>query len=263
MRSLAWGLALLTSFSTVTAQSTGPASNACPTGVNEHMLAPEGRISNGRPFEQCSRDQDASANIIVTADSTAVRTSGLFLPIDAYLSRSAKVLKSGGGHNNATFSAEIKTPGFYRIYVWWPQVTTDAGSIQVFVQHAGGTTAAIIDQRRLGGQWNPIGVFELHQTQATVQLVDQPGVAAYVDAVRFQFVGKSRPALDLETDELPLGIKGDVYAASVKVFSGVRPHRWSVSAGRVPSGLSLGLDDGLISGTPREAGRFHIMLKQH
>ena len=171
------------------------------------------------------------------------------------------MLKSGGGHNNATFSAEIKTPGFYRIYVWWPQVTTDAGPVQVFVHHASGTTSATIDQRRFGGQWNPIGVFELHETQATVRLVDQPGAAAYVDAVRFEFVGRTRPPLDLETTKVPLGIKGDVYAASVKVFSGVPPHRWSVSAGRVPSGLSLGSDDGLISGTPREAGRFHIMLK--
>jgi hypothetical protein len=262
MQRLACALLIALWLAPATGQPPGDLSDKCGPGsdaidLDEEIPAPD------LDWASCVRGQEPSRNIIVTADSPLLRINGMFRSVDAYLSRSKKVLKSDGGYNNITVAAGINDTGYYRVHVWWPQALTDAGPVRVLVRHKGGTTQSTIDQRRLGGQWNAIGVFELgpDEAHASVQVADQPGVPAYVDAVRFEYLGATRPPLHVETQALPLATRGSIYSASVEAIGGTAPYTWSLSSGQLPSSLILGASDGSISGTPTVVGRFRFVVK--
>jgi hypothetical protein len=200
-----------------------------------------------------------NANIVVTADSPQVRIQGQFQRVDGYLSRSAKVLRSSGtGSSKAIFSPSISGQGFYRVYVWWPSAAGQgAGEVQVIVHHKGGAARLTFNQQVLGGQWNSAGIYELIPgASAEVEIADQRGTPAFVDAVRFEYLGNKAPALAIETNALPLASKDAAYAAQVEAI-GVTggPYTWILSAGELPLGLTLNPASGLISGTPAFAGQ--------
>jgi hypothetical protein len=60
-------------------------------------------------------------------------------------------------------------------------------------------------------------------------------------------------ALTINTTTLPAGTVGSSYSASLQASGGTGSHQWSVVAGQLPPGLSLG-PSGAITGTPSAAG---------
>lgn len=62
------------------------------------------------------------------------------------------------------------------------------------------------------------------------------------------------PTLTITTASLPAGTAGVAYSATVAASGGTTPYAWSVSAGALPTGLSLNAATGAISGTPTTAG---------
>jgi len=60
--------------------------------------------------------------------------------------------------------------------------------------------------------------------------------------------------VEVTTASLPAGTTGVAYAATLSATGGAAPYTWSVSAGSLPAGLSLGTDTGVLSGTPSAAG---------
>ncbi|MES2353863.1 MAG: DNRLRE domain-containing protein [Pseudomonadota bacterium] len=210
-----------------------------------------GSSSEGSESKQSVQD----TNIVITNDMGQVRKNGTFFSVDGYLSRSNKVLKSSGGKNSAVFSPNIGSQGYYRIYLWWPQTAQDAGEVDVIVRRKGGTEHLTVNQKILGGQWNSIGIYELAPgAEAEVEIKDRPGVSALVDAVRFEYVGATAPALSLQDGTLPLANRGIDYAGQIDVNGGVAPYTLTVSQGALPVGLSLDTNTGLISGVPALLG---------
>jgi hypothetical protein len=67
------------------------------------------------------------------------------------------------------------------------------------------------------------------------------------------------PALNITTTSLTNGTVGTVYTAQASVSGGTAPYVWSVAAGSLPTGLTLG-SDGKITGTPTTAGTFNFTL---
>ena len=63
------------------------------------------------------------------------------------------------------------------------------------------------------------------------------------------------PALAIDTGSLPAGTVGASYTASLQASGGSGSYQWSVTAGQLPPGLSLG-SSGTITGTPTTAGTF-------
>jgi hypothetical protein len=63
------------------------------------------------------------------------------------------------------------------------------------------------------------------------------------------------PALTIDTSTLPVGTVGASYSASLQASGGSGTYQWSVTAGQLPPGLSLG-SSGALTGTPTTAGTF-------
>ena len=59
----------------------------------------------------------------------------------------------------------------------------------------------------------------------------------------------------MTTAQLPRGAHGRPYAFGPATVGGTQPFRWSITAGRIPSGLGFGIDTGRFSGIPTASGR--------
>jgi hypothetical protein len=67
--------------------------------------------------------------------------------------------------------------------------------------------------------------------------------------------------LAITTSTLAAGNVGAPYSATLSASGGQPPYTWSISAGSLPSGLSLNPVSGLISGTPAAAGTFNFTAR--
>lgn len=73
------------------------------------------------------------------------------------------------------------------------------------------------------------------------------------------FSGDIRPVLQFTSATLPAGVLGAPYAAVIDVTGGVAPYAFSLVAGGLPPGLTLG-STGEISGTPSVDGAFQFTV---
>ena len=64
----------------------------------------------------------------------------------------------------------------------------------------------------------------------------------------------SEPGPSIDTTSLPAGVVGTAYSANFTASSGTPPYTWLISAGALPSGISLDGSSGALSGTPTTAG---------
>ena len=74
----------------------------------------------------------------------------------------------------------------YELLMWWTEWTSRSATVPVDIEHEGGTSQVIIDQRTNGGQWNSLGVypFVLGNTY-NITITSQPGPSSTcADAVR-------------------------------------------------------------------------------
>lgn len=78
----------------------------------------------------------------------------------------------------------------------------------------------------------------------TVTVTDNRGVS-----VNRNLTLTVNQTLQVTTSELPLGVQGEVYSASLSATGGIPPYTWSASG--LPSGLSLN-SNGTITGTPSQ-----------
>lgn len=71
---------------------------------------------------------------------------------------------------------------------------------------------------------------------------------AYTVTIRGQFT--------ITTTSLPAGTVGTAYSQTLATTGGGSPFRWLISDGALPAGLQIGIETGVIAGTPTAAGTF-------
>jgi hypothetical protein len=65
----------------------------------------------------------------------------------------------------------------------------------------------------------------------------------------------------ISTCPTPVGTAGQSYISSMSVVGGDGPFSWSIAAGSLPEGLTLGASDGTVSGTPAATGSANFTLR--
>jgi FtsP/CotA-like multicopper oxidase with cupredoxin domain len=90
----------------------------------------------------------------------------------------------------------------------------------------------------------------------TVRLTDSIGAIATKPLVII-----INPAPSIATTSLPNSDIGAAYSQTLSVTGGTIPFTWSISAGSLPTGLTLGATTGIISGTPTTAGTYSFTVR--
>jgi len=68
-------------------------------------------------------------------------------------------------------------------------------------------------------------------------------------------------ALKITTQYVPNGAQSTAYSTTLQATGGATPYSWSLNAGSLPAGLSLGSSTGVISGTPSATGTSSFTIK--
>ena len=70
----------------------------------------------------------------------------------------------------------------------------------------------------------------------------------------------SKKTLAITTSNLPNGVVGTAYGATLSASGGTQPYSWTLSSGQLPTGLSLS-SSGSVSGTPTAAGTYSFGIR--
>jgi Putative Ig domain len=95
----------------------------------------------------------------------------------------------------------------------------------------------------------------------TVQVKDSSSPAQTASQGFSIVVAAAGTQVSITTSSLPSGQKNSAYSATLAASGGTTPYTWSISAGALPAGLSLGAGNGVISGTPTASGSFSFTAK--
>ncbi len=93
----------------------------------------------------------------------------------------------------------------------------------------------------------------------TIQVQDS-STPVQTASVSFFIIVTAPPQFGIATPSLPTGIIGTAYNASLIASNGTQPYVWSVTAGALPTGLTLNAT-GQISGIPTTAGTFTVTIQ--
>jgi hypothetical protein len=92
----------------------------------------------------------------------------------------------------------------------------------------------------------------------TLSATDSRGIATTVDLT---IVVYSR--LAIATTRLVNPWVGRPYRATVRTSGAVRPVRFGVRSGRLPTGIRLNKNTGVLSGKPRSPGTYRVTIEAH
>ena len=96
-----------------------------------------------------------------------------------------------------------------------------------------------------------------HLVLVTLLVLLFPLVACGQQTAEQQLSVDISPALlVVMTSALPGGQMGVPYNTTITAMGGVPPYTWAVVLGALPAGLSLGVVDGVLGGTPTVTGSF-------
>ena len=180
----------------------------------------------------------SSFTVKLTDSFGAITTKPLSIIINAALSITTTSIPSGDV--GVLYSRALAGAGGTVPYIW--SISTGALPAGLTL----GTTTGLIS-----GTPTTTGTYSF-----TVMLSDSVGGSA---TKPFSIVINAAPSIT--TSSLPLGEVGVAYSQTLAVTGGTIPYVWSISAGALPPGLSLGASTGIISGTPTTAGPYSFTVK--
>lgn len=99
---------------------------------------------------------------------------------------------NGGGNGSALYYPNIATPGYYDVFVWYPQGTNRSTNTPITVYFNGGSVTTRINQETVGGGWRQVGTNLNFRsgTNGFVRVSNGTGESNQIvvaDAVRFTY----------------------------------------------------------------------------
>ncbi|MCB1763866.1 MAG: metallophosphoesterase, partial [Gammaproteobacteria bacterium] len=215
-----------------------------PAWANDTNLDPVGGYySDTDPTAYFEAIKPVQLPIVEDSEDVGEIVSGSFTPVASADSYGGSALRAGlGGDQHFRFTPLIPAAGFYRVDAFWPASPANASAALFAITTAQGIQTRQVNQRVAGGQWNPLGVFEL-LPGATIEL---SGAAAVADAIRLEQLPADKPHVAEAT--LPDAVAGAAYSTQLEVLGGSAPYTWRLIEGELPSGISLA-SDGILSGS--------------
>ncbi len=196
--------------------------------------------------------QTASAVVASSADANPATSTGApagTLPSPPSVTGLSPTNGAAGGGNDVTVSG-----------------TNLSGATAIEIGTAAEFTAGTPTTLALCAAAGP-GCFTV-TSSTSLDISDMPGHAAGSVIVKVVSLGVAgsgsytyNPGPALLFPAPPGGEAGVAYSDQLTVTGGTSPFTWSVSAGTLPPGLTLGASSGLLSGTPTTAGTYTFTVK--
>lgn len=179
-----------------------------------------------------------SFTVRATDVAGAVATKALSIVIAQALSITTS--SAPGGSTGISYSTSLVATGGTTPYSW--TITTGSLPNGLILNASSGT---------ISGTPTTVGTFNF-----TVRVSDAIGATAS----KALSITVATP-LSITTTAMPGGSVGVTYSQNVSATGGTPPYSWSISAGSIPTGLSLNANSGLISGMPSVAGIFNFTVR--
>ncbi len=148
------------------------------------------------------------------------------------------------GQVGSAYNDQVQAQGGIQPYTW----SISSGSLPVGL-NINTSTGQITGSPGGEGTWN-----------FTVQVIDSDNPQATVTR-DYSISINPVPPLEITTSTLSSGVVGVAYNGGVQAQGGTTPYAWDLSAGSLPTGLSLGTTTGQITGTPLTEGTFNFTVR--
>ncbi len=150
-------------------------------------------------------------------------------------------------------AVSVPAPVYNQAYSFGPFTVTNGTAPYTFNVSAGALPSGITlsPGGSLSGTTGQAGAFSF-----TARVVDANGRVA---TRPFSF-NVAAPTITIAPATLPNGTFGVPYSETVSASGGATPYSYAVTAGALPTGLSLGTSSGTIQGTPTAAGTFNFSV---
>lgn len=193
------------------------------------------------------------------AEYDAVLTAS---PVDNSGGAASSASANGAGFRITLSSPDSNTGDLAVACGFWNGANSGGAVSAVFTDSAGSAIAQNMSQVASGGiYFAPLwGV-----TTETGSIADVVNMNLNVYCggggamVTFKAANPAAVPLSITAQTLPADINGFPYPKKALVAAGgIPPYTWSVASGSVPSGVSLGISNGILSGTCSAAGTFNF-----
>jgi N-acetyl-anhydromuramyl-L-alanine amidase AmpD len=111
------------------------------------------------------RDYLAYSRVVDNADSKNFFASATYWSASSYSSQrygtNYRFAKPATTTSNARFRVPLPETASYKVYAWWPATSGYNDRTRFRIRTTGGFVTRVVDQRKQGGQWVPLGTYEM------------------------------------------------------------------------------------------------------
>ena len=187
-------------------------------------------------------------------NATEAKRVGQFSVVNAYKSRLEQSLKSNGKDTSTLqFKSVTTRAGYYRVFAWWP-ISASTGELQFKISAATKQNIISASPLNTGGEWRYLSLLSLPKGRVSVD-VSAKG-EFYLDAIRLEYVGDTRPPLKFAQNRAPIIQVQETQALSLRLIDSIGVTSYKVVNGRLPDGLFMNEHSGKISGRAFRTGVF-------